>query len=349
MADEVSTVDYKTMIENAPEAVIVHDTRTFLYVNKFAAKRLAVPVDELIGAPIMGFVHPESVPIVVSRLEQLVATGEAGPPLEVRFVSREGVVIPAEVVSVPVLFDGRQAILGLIRDISKRAEAERALRESEERFGNAFRYSPHGMAFVGLDGRWLRANKSLCDMLGYSEDELREKNFQMITHPEDVAQDFENLTRLMSGEITSYNRIKRYYRKDGKMIWAAIAVSAVHDDASGAPIYFIGQIQDITVQRQMEAEAAQTERLRGIAEATIAVAHEMNNVVTVLVMNSELLAQDAKLEEIPEIAAEILSASQRIAATVQRLRNITDPRTVEYLGKKMLDLSSRSPTKAENV
>jgi PAS domain S-box-containing protein len=309
-----------------------------------------VPVAELIGAPIMGFVHPDSVPIVVSRLQQLIATGEAGPPLEVRFVSRDHVVIPAEVVSVPIVFDGKRAILGLIRDISKRAEAERALRESEERFGNAFKFSPHGMAFVGLDGRWLRANKSLCDMLGYTEEELREKSFQIITHPDDVEQDIQQLTKLVNGEITSYNRIKRYYRKDGKMIWVAIAVSAVHDDATGAPIYFIGQIQDITVQRQMEAEAAQSERLRGIAEATIAVAHEMNNVVTVLVMNSELLAQDAKLEEIPEIAAEIMSASKRIASTVQRLRNITDPRTIEYLGeKKMLDLSSRTPTKADNI
>jgi PAS domain S-box-containing protein len=338
------------MIENAPEAVIVHDTRKFLYVNTFAAKRLAVPVNELIGAPIMGFVHPESVPIVVTRLQQLVTTGEAGPPLEVRFVSRDGVVIPAEVVSVPIVFDGKKAILGLIRDISKRAEAERALRESEERFGNAFRFSPHGMAFVGLDGRWLRANKSLCEMLGYTEEELRNKNFQTITHPEDVTQDLEQLRKLTNGEITSYNRIKRYYRKDGKVIWVAIAVSAVHDDATGAPIYFIGQIQDITVQRQMEAEAAQAERLRGIAEATVAVAHEMNNVVTVLVMNSELLAQDAKIEEIPEIAAEIMFASKRIAATVQRLRNITDPRTVEYLGeKKMLDLSSRAATKSETL
>ncbi|HEY0527903.1 MAG TPA: PAS domain S-box protein [Gemmatimonadaceae bacterium] len=347
MARTVSTVDYSTMIENAPEAVIVHDGRTFHYVNAFAAKRLAVPVNELIGAPIMGFVHPESVPIVVSRLAQLSKTGEAGPPLEVRFVSRDGDVIPAEVVSVPIVFDGRQAILGLIRDISKRTEAELALRESEERFGNAFKYSPHGMAFVGLDGRWLRANKSLCDMLGYTEEELRDISFQAVTHPEDVPQDIEQLTKLVNGEIKSYNRIKRYFRKDGAMIWVAIAVSAVHDQATGAPMYFIGQIQDITVQRQMEADAVQAERLRGIAEATIAVAHEMNNVVTVLVMNSELLAQDAKLEEIPEIAAEILSASQRIAATVQRLRNINDPRTVEYLGKKMLDLSSRA-TNAEH-
>jgi signal transduction histidine kinase len=145
---------------------------------------------------------------------------------------------------------------------------------------------------------------------------------------------------LLKGEITSYNRIKRYFRKDGKQIWVAIAISVVHD-AGGAPIYFITQIQDITIQREIEAEAAQTERLKGIAEATVGVAHELNNVVTVLIMNAELLAQEASLEEIPEIAGEILSASQRIALTVKRLRNVTEPRTVEYLGeKKMLDLSS---------
>jgi signal transduction histidine kinase len=130
------------------------------------------------------------------------------------------------------------------------------------------------------------------------------------------------------------------------MVWVAIAVSAVHDD-DGAPIYFIGQVQDITAQREMEAEAARSERLAGIAETTIAVAHEMNNVLTVLVMNAELLAENATLEEIPEIAAEILSASQRIAGTVQRLRSITDPKSVDYLGeRKMIDLSTRTPRKS---
>ena len=135
---------------------------------------------------------------------------------------------------------------------------------------------------------------------------------------------------------------KTWSRPTSSVIWASLAVSAVHD-ASGAPSYFIGQIQDVTVQREMEAEAAQAERLAGIAETTIAVAHEMNNVLTVLVMNAELLSENPGAEEIPEIAAEILSASQRIAGTVQRLRNIGDPRSVEYLGeKKMIDLSART-------
>jgi signal transduction histidine kinase len=72
----------------------------------------------------------------------------------------------------------------------------------------------------------------------------------------------------------------------------------------------------------------------------------LNNVLTVLVMNAELLANDATSEEIPEIAAEILSASNRISATVQRLRNVGEPKTVEYVGdRKMLDLSGRGTKK----
>lgn len=337
--------DFKAMVEDAPEAIIVYDFKTFLYLNPFAAGKLGADAASLIGQPIMDFVHPDSRPLVVERLRQLAATGAAGPAMDIRFVSRSGDDIPAEIVSVPITFDGKPAILGLIRDIAKRMEAESALRESEEQFSNAFRHAPHGMAFLSLEGRWLRANKSLCEMLGYTEAELREINFQTITHPEDVPQDLLNMGRLVSGEIRSYNRIKRYYRKDRRLIWVSLAVSAVYD-ATGKPMYFIGQIQDTTAQREFEGRALQAERLAGIAETTVAVAHEINNVLTVLTMNAELLAQDACPDEIPEMAGEILSASNRIAAIVQKLRNVVDPKSVDYLGdRKMLDLSAPTPKK----
>jgi PAS domain S-box-containing protein len=340
MTARLNSDDFKAMIENAPDAIIVYNFETFLYLNPFAAEKLGGDAGSLVGQPIMGFVHPDSRQLVVDRLRQLAATGVAGPAMNVTFVSRSGSNLPAEIVSVPITFHGKPAILGLIRDISKRIEAERALRESEEQFANAFRYSPHGMAFVALDGRWLRANRSLCEMLGYTEEELRDMTIGMVTHPDDVAHDLSQLRRLVSGEIASYNRVKRYYRKDGQMRWVSLAVSTVHNVA-GEPLYFIGQIQDTTAQRELEARALQAERLGGIAETTVAVAHEMNNVLTVLTMNAELLAENASPQDTPEIAAEILSASNRIAAIVQRLRNIGDVKSVDYLGdKKMLDLSA---------
>jgi len=345
MPTALKSGDFKAMIECAPEAIIVYNLDTFLYLNPFAAERLGSDAQSLVGQPIMQFVHPDSKELVIARLRQLVGTGEGGPPMEVSFVSRSGTVIPAEIVSVPITVDGQKALLGFIRDISKRAEAERALRESEERFGNAFKYSPHGMAIVALDGRWLRANKSFCEMLGYSEEELREIKFQTVTHPDDVPTDLEHIRRLVSGEVNSYHRVKRYYSKDGRLIWASVAISAVHN-AAGDPIYFVGQIQDITAQREMEEQSLRAQRLAGIAETTIAVAHEMNNVLTVLTMNAELLAEGATPQETPGIAGEILDASNRIASIVKRLRNVSNPQSIEYLGeKKMLDLSTPIPGK----
>jgi PAS domain S-box-containing protein len=332
--------DFQAIIESAPEAIIVFNFEHFLYLNRFAAEQLGFESESLVGQPIMNFVHPESRPFVIDRLGQLALTGQSAGPMEVRFISRDGKVIPAEVVSVPISFEGQPAILGFIRDISQRIEAELALRESEERFGNAFTYSPHGMGIVALDGHWLRANKSLCEMLGYSDEELQALTVQEVTHPDDAAEDVLLIQRLISGSSDSYERIKRYYRKDGEMIWVSVAVSAVHDQ-SGKPMYLIGQVENITARRELERRSLQSERLAGIVETTIAVAHEMNNVLTVLAMNAELLATNASQEEVPEVAAEILMASNRIAATVKRLRNVADMKSVEYLGdRKMLDLSS---------
>jgi PAS domain S-box-containing protein len=339
MPKRPTLADLRTMIDSAPEAIIVYTPEKFLYVNAFAAHSLGADPASLIGQPIMQFVHPESVPAVVERIAGASAASLAGIPLDVRFVAKDGRGILAEIVSVPIVFGGRKAILGLIRDISRRAEAEQALRESEERFGNAFRHSPHGMAFVSPEGRWLKANDALCEMLGYSEEELLQRGIADVTHPDDIATDLEQLRRLVAREISSYDRIKRYVHKDRRQIWVSLAVSVVHD-AAGLPAYFIGQMQDVTLQKEMQERSLEAHRLAGVAETATAVAHELNNVLTVLLMNAELLAHDATVEEVPGITAEILSASKRIAATVQRLRDVADLKSVDYLGeRKMLDLS----------
>jgi PAS domain S-box-containing protein len=339
MAKGPRLADYRTIIESAPEAIIVYTPEKFLFLNGFAAKGLGGDPASLIGQPIMQFVHPQSVSAVVERISGPSAASKSGIPLDVRFVSKDGTAILAEIVSVPIVFEGRKAILGLIRDISRRAEAERALRESEERFGNAFRHSPHGMAFVSLEGRWLKANHALCEMLGYSEDELLQRSISDVTHPDDIATGLEQLRRLVGRETTNYHRIKRYLHKDGRVIWVSLAVSVVHS-SDGLPAYFIGQMQDVTLQKEMQERSLEAQHFAGVAETATAVAHEMNNVLTVLLMNAELLAHEATPEEIPGIASEILSASSRIAATVQRLRDAANLKSVNYLGeRKMIDLS----------
>ena len=123
--------------------------------------------------------------------------------------------------------------------------------ESEERFRNAMEYSAIGMALVGTDGQWLQANKALCQFLGYSQSELHSLTFQQVTWPEDLNLDLEQMEQLIRGDINSYSMEKRYYTRNGEVVWALLAVSLVRH-ADGSPLYFIAQIEDINDLKQTE-------------------------------------------------------------------------------------------------
>jgi diguanylate cyclase (GGDEF)-like protein/PAS domain S-box-containing protein len=144
----------------------------------------------------------------------------------------------------------------------------RELAESVAQFQSAFEYAAIGMALVALDGRWLRANRSLCTLLGYSEAELRAIDFQAITHPDDLAADLGHIRRLLTGEVASYQLEKRYYHKQGQLVWTSLSVSLVHT-AAGAPLHFVSQIQDISERKQVEdALRASEARFRTLSNAS---------------------------------------------------------------------------------
>lgn len=120
-------------------------------------------------------------------------------------------------------------------------------------FFNAFTHSCIGMALVGLDGRWLDVNNALCQLVGYSKNELLLLTFQDITHPDDLAPDLAYTKRLLDGEVSSYSLEKRYITKDGKFVWIALTVSLARNDDC-EPDFFIAQIVDISAQRRAEQD-----------------------------------------------------------------------------------------------
>ncbi len=131
------------------------------------------------------------------------------------------------------------------------------LQESEERFRGALEHAAIGMALVAPDGRWLRVNPALCDIVGYTEPELLSRTFQDITHPDDLSADLEQFDRLISKEIEAYHLEKRYIHKAGHAMRILLSVSAVRDVA-GVPLYFVAQVQDITERKRAEDELRRT-------------------------------------------------------------------------------------------
>ena len=136
------------------------------------------------------------------------------------------------------------------------AENRRIVAEHESRFRASFERAAVGIALVGTDGRWLQVNPKLCQIVGYSEQELLPLSFQQITHPDDLGGDLELAAQLLRGDIDTYSLEKRYLRKDGSVVWINLSVSLMHD-ADGKPSRFVSVIEDIDARKQAEAELLQ--------------------------------------------------------------------------------------------
>ncbi|HEX6536094.1 MAG TPA: PAS domain S-box protein [Gemmatimonadaceae bacterium] len=149
-----------------------------------------------------------------------------------------------------------------LRRTTGHLEAERrmaeAVRESEERFRVAFDQAAIGMAITSAEGRWLKVNRALCDILGYTEGELLASTFQDVTHPDDVPRSVAVLRRAVAGELDRYQLEKRYIHKRGHTVWVALNVAVVRDAGRDAP-YVLAQMQDITERKQAEAALRESE------------------------------------------------------------------------------------------
>lgn len=142
-------------------------------------------------------------------------------------------------------------------DISKEHAVEEQAAQDKQLFEQAFSEAPIGIGLVSLEGKWLRVNKSLATMLGYSEEQLIKKTFQDITYPDDLEADLTLVEQVLTGEIPRYAMEKRYIHKNGAVVWARLHVSLVRD-SQRAPLYFISQIEDISSQKKQEEEFTKT-------------------------------------------------------------------------------------------
>lgn len=197
----------------------------------------------------------------------------------------EGKVVTFEARSAPV-FDYQGDVIASINtfhDISERRQAEniladysrkleaqvsartQALRESEERFRRAFDDAGIGMAIVALNNRFLRVNRALCELLGYSEAELLALSFHEITHPDDLIDPSHVEPQIQ--ESGTFQREKRYVDKQGHIVWALLSVSLLRG-CQGQPLYYISQVQDISDRKRAEEVLRQSEAVnRAICNA----------------------------------------------------------------------------------
>ncbi len=263
-------------------------------------------------------VHPEDLAEQEKLLNGLVASGDRGRR-EFRIIHRPDQVIRfVQAAEMVVRDDSGKAlkVVGINLDITARKQAEEALRTSEEEFRNAFEFAGIGMAIVGIDGRFMLVNATLCDLTGYEEAALCAKTFVDITHPDDIDTDLDHVRSLLAGEVRFYHMEKRYFHRLGHVVWVRLAASLVRDSA-GVPLHFVAQIEDVTERKQLgenlakardEALAASRLKSEFLANMSHEIRTPMNGIIGMsgLLMETELTADQHDMGKVIQHSAENL-------------------------------------------
>ena len=236
--------------------VIDGDTVEIMDCNPAASEIFGYSRDEMLGRTTT-FLHVDEAALEEFREHLYPAVEEKGFLFlpEFRMKRKDGTVFSTEHSVIP-LEDERGKRIGwvsVVQDITERKRAEEALQQSEERFRLAFENANIGMCLVDLDGRLTRVNSQMCEIFGYNQEELESMTVNDLAHPEDLHVSPQFIQRAVTGETEHTQFEKRYFHKQGHIVWGLVSSSLVRD-SQGAPLYFISHVQDITERKRAEEE-----------------------------------------------------------------------------------------------
>ncbi len=234
---------YRQFSEAGFEGIVINIDGKVVDCNSAFARMFGYEPEDIIGKVPVDLSPPESHAIIMDHIRR-----GSEEVYDVMGRKKDGTLFPIEMRGRSIMYQGVKARITAMRDISERVKAERAVRESEEQLRATFDNATSGMAFVALDGKFVRMNAALCRMYGYGDQDLLGKSFQDITHPDDLNIGVEWLQMVARGEAKKLQVEKRYIRKDGNIIWCSVVASLIKD-AQGKPLHLFLHIIDVTAQK----------------------------------------------------------------------------------------------------
>ncbi|MBC7260789.1 MAG: PAS domain S-box protein, partial [Chloroflexi bacterium] len=216
--------------------------------------------------------------------------------------------------------DGRVVyVVEAVRDASDQVRAQEALQKSEDRYQGLFDNVPIGIYRTAPDGRILAANSALVQMLGYPNREalLQANAHDLYANPGDRQRQLMQITAAPEGIMHGFEM--QLFRYDGSLIWVRDTFRAIYD-SQGQLLYYEGSLEDITKQKQLEAQFLQAQKMEAIGRLAGGVAHDFNNYLTTIISYADFLLADLAPDDPRRAdAEEIRKAGERAAALTRQL------------------------------
>ena len=251
-----SEAQYRQLVELAQEGIWVFDKNyNVVFANPRMAQMLGYAESEIINKSLYDFMDKRS-----ENSENLLSyfRKDAKGQCEYTFLRQDGTYLHTSIVTSNIIDDQGRYVgtLALVADITRRKQTEEALKKSEELSKAIVLIAPLGIATSDQSKHFLSANNAFCEILGYSENELRKLTFREISFQNDIAESEAKMKDLVANKISSFTQEKRYRKKDGSVIEGRIIVNALRDE-NGKPVIFIAELENITERKNKERELQQ--------------------------------------------------------------------------------------------
>lgn len=276
-----SEEQYRSLVQTSPDAILLHDLAgNITFANQQGVGILGyASQDELNGRHLLEMIVPEERQLAEAHLRSLVESGSLRNIVHT-ILRKDGTTVPMEVSSTLIRDSEGQSrvMVSFLRDITERRHRERALQESEARFRAIFEKAAIGAILLDRERRLTECNAALCDMLGYTRDELLRFPLEELTLTEDRLLDQPSFGEILGGQLDHYRVEKRLLRKDGGVAWCRLTISAVRGSRQEL-LFLVGMIEDITKQREAEqATRRASEELRRYANR-LKTLHEIDQAI----------------------------------------------------------------------
>ena len=258
---------YRRFAEELPVGIVITQESRVRYANPATAKMIGYPLLEIIGEPFLTYVADADRAWVMDLHQRRMRGEPVTPAYTVGMVRKDGEIRQWRLSTSTIEWDGRPSALAIAVDITERTQMEEKAARSEALLNSHFESNQLGIAFTASDKTWLKVNRRMSTMLGYTADELRPLTWTDLTHPDDLQASLTQYARILSGEIEQYTIEKRFVHKDGSPVHVNLDISCFRK-LDGSIDYFMASIQDITERKVNEAKIVATqERLEAALNA----------------------------------------------------------------------------------